>query len=108
MKTNRIQWSSGRGSVHINGKTDYDLSCSDEIINTVLKSRNVSITTNWDAAFTASAMVSDDDIAAIRATVAGIEQKTIQVVTCKRCGATNISGARFTTLSSQSICDDCA
>ena len=108
MKKSKLTWASGRGGVYINGASDANLSHCDGTIDTVLRSRGVGITNDWDAAFTASAMVSDDDIAAIRAAVAGSEQKTIQVVTCKRCGATNIRGARFTTLASQSICDDCA
>jgi hypothetical protein len=107
MKTNRIQWASGRGGVRINGTTDSQLSHCDGTIKKILDSRRVEIKNDWDAAFTAEAMVDAEDIVAIRTAVAALSAQTIPVRTCKKCGNTNLRGAMFTTLAGQSICDDC-
>lgn len=94
--------------MRINGAADSQLSHCDGTINRILRARGVAIKNDWDAAFTAEAVVDDEDIAAIRTAAAARDSQTLQLKTCKRCGCTNLRGAMFTTLASQSICDDCA
>ena len=107
MKMNKLQWASGRGDVYLNNVRLTDVANCDGIIDRVLRSNGVAIATDWDAPCTASATVSDDDVAAIRAAVVVRNAARVAIVTCKKCGCTNLRGAHFTTLAGQQICDDC-